>query len=134
MNNTGPQQQPSAAAAPHVSAARSMASGAAWASCHVDVAFGGGAVGDGGARAAELLHIVRELMRRELPPSLYLPPAARRSRHEREALRACEAVVASLMPLARQHVRCNPAESAAHASQYSRPGASLGGNGRMAWT
>ena len=62
-------------------------------------------MGGGGGAAATLLAVCRELVRRELPPSRHLPPEARRTSRERDALRWCEEVVATLGPLSLLHVR-----------------------------
>ena len=76
---------------------------AAWSTSHLDSHIAG--VGGGGGAAATLLAVCRELIRRELPPSRHLPAEARRTSRERDALRWCEEVVATLGPLSLLHVR-----------------------------
>ena len=76
---------------------------AAWSASHLAEQIAG--VGGGGGAAATLLAVCRELIRRELPPSRHLPLAARQTNRERDALRWCEDVVATLGPLSLLHVR-----------------------------
>ena len=76
---------------------------AAWSTSHLDKELT--KVSGGGAAAATLLAVCRELIRRELPPSRHLPPEARNTERERDALRWCEEVVATLGPLSLLHVR-----------------------------